>query len=188
MKETLHGTVLGDARLEWHGRGVRLTLNHAASQEAYIRWKWEELQDLSPSPLHFHAEGAYPFWRFVTKPHPYLEELWHLFYPNGRKVVPSEIQGLLNTPKTLAVWFMDDGTHDRRTGAILFETQCFSRQEIERLQGCLWNHFHIKTSIHRSGRGRGLRLYVPVRSARRLVTIIKPYVIPAMGYKLPWSP
>lgn len=73
MEETLLGTILGDARLEWHGRGVRLTLNHSLRQKSYIAWKREELAPLQPSPLFLHAKGAYPFWRFVTKIHPRLQ-------------------------------------------------------------------------------------------------------------------
>ena len=187
-KETLLGTVLGDARLEWHGRGVRLTLNHSVKQKSYIEWKRQELEPLNPSPLFLHAKGLYPFWLFVTRIHPHLEEWWHMFYGNGSKQVPPNISKLLITPKALAVWFMDDGTIDKRQGSILFETQSYSRSETEILKECLSSNFGIMTSIHQSGIGRGSRLYVPVTESRRLAKIISPYVLPEMRYKLPLSP
>lgn len=188
MEETLLGTILGDARLEWHGRGVRLTLNHSVKQKTYIEWKRQELMTLAPSPLFFHAKGLYPFWRFVTKIHPRLQELWNIFYANGSKQIPENIADLLTTPKALAVWLMDDGTLDRRQGSILFETQSYSRSQIECLQDCLQRNFAILTTIHQSGVGRGLRLYVPVTQARRLTQIVSPYVVSEMRYKLSLSP
>ncbi len=187
MEETLLGTILGDARLEWHGRGVRLTLNHSVQQKSYIEWKRQELAPLQPSPLFLNANGRYPFWRFVTRIHPHLEELWHVFYGNGSKQVPENIAEMLTTPKALAVWLMDDGTLDRRQGSILFETQSYSRSQIECLQDCLQRNFKILTTIHQSGVRRGLRLYVPVTQARRLAQIVSPYVLPEMRYKLPVS-
>jgi hypothetical protein len=56
-----------------------------------------------------------------------------MFYLDGKKVVPSQISELLKTPLSLAVWFMDDGTVDKRRGSVLFETQSFSFEDIERL-------------------------------------------------------
>ena len=184
MEETLLGTILGDARLEWHGRGVRLTLNHSVRQKSYIEWKRQQLAPLNPSPIFLHAKGPYPFWRFVTKIHPRLQELWNVFYGNKSKQIPQNITDLLTTPKALAVWLMDDGTLDRRQGSILFETQSYSRTQIEYLQNCLHHNFEISTAIHQSGVGRGLRLYVPVTQARRLAQIVLPYIIPEMRYKL----
>lgn len=187
MKETLLGTVLGDARLERHGRGVRLTLNHSVKQKEYIEWKRQELEAYFPSRLFLHAKGMYPFWRFVTKSDPRLEELWKRFYVDGRKRVPPNILELLSTPKALAVWFMDDGTLDKRQGSMLFETQSFSPADIQSLQNCLLLNFEIETTIHKSGVGRGSRLYVPVADARKLASIMNPYILPSMRYKLPMS-
>jgi hypothetical protein len=106
--------MLGDGYLEPHGRGVRLQVNHGAAQKAYAEWKHEQLRELAPSPLYHCAKVKYPFCRFVTKSHPYLIELREMFYLDGKKVVPSQISELLKTPLSLAVWFMDDGTVDKR--------------------------------------------------------------------------
>ncbi len=186
MKETLVGIVLGDGYLEPHGRGIRLQVNHAERFKAYVEWKRQELLELQPSSLHHHDNGGYPFWRFVTRHHPYLTELRGQFYPRDRKIVPKTIDRLLAHPKSLAVWFMDDGTCDRRQGSLLFETQCFDADGLLRLRNVLRDNFGIETSVHRSGVGRGQRLYVPVAEARKLATIIDPYVLPELRYKLPF--
>jgi hypothetical protein len=89
-------------------------VNHGAAQKAYAEWKHEQLRELAPSPFYHCAKVKYPFCRFVTKSHPYLIELREMFYLDGKKVVPSQISELLKTPLSLAVWFMDDGTVDKR--------------------------------------------------------------------------
>ena len=186
MQETLLGIVLGDGYLEPHGRGIRLQVNHAARFKAYVEWKRQELLELKPSPLHNHENGGYPFWRFVTRSHPCLIELRQLFYVGGRKIVPETIANLLTHPKSLAVWFMDDGTCDRRQGSVLFETQCYGPDDLERLKGALEVNFNVRSVVHRSGVGRGRRLYVTVAEAKKLVATIEPYVLPELRYKLPF--
>lgn len=186
MKETLIGIVLGDGYLEPHGRGIRLQVNHAERHKAYVEWKRQELIELKPSPLHRHDNGGYPFWRFVTRSHPYLAELRELFYVGRTKVVPETVGILLTHPKSLAVWFMDDGTCDRRQGSVLFETQSFRPDDLERLQAVLSDNFGIRSAVHRSGVRRGSRLYVTVAEARKLAEIIEPYVLPELRYKLPF--
>ncbi|MEW6209738.1 MAG: hypothetical protein AB1631_15325 [Acidobacteriota bacterium] len=187
MRELLHGTMLGDGYLEPHGRGIRLQVVHSASQKAYIEWKHKELAQLNPSPLYYYAKARYPFWRFVTRSHPYLAELRELFYVESKRVVPDTIMELLNSPQSLAVWFMDDGTLNRSSGAVAFETQSFSPGDIEKLQTCLQANFGIRSNPIKSGVGRGLILYVPVAEARKLSAIIEPHVISQMRYKLPKS-
>jgi hypothetical protein len=186
MQETLLGIVLGDGYLEPHGKGIRLQVNHAARFKSYVEWKRQELLELKPSPIHHHDNGGYPFWRFVTRSHPHLAELRRLFYSDGRKVVPEAIGRLLTHPKALAVWFMDDGTCDRRQGSVLFETQCYGPDDLRRLKDALEANFGVRISVHNSGVGRGQRLYVTVAETKKLAAIIKPYVLSELRYKLPF--
>ena len=188
MRELLHGTMLGDGYLEPHGRGTRLQVVHSAAQKAYIEWKHRQLAELNPSPLYYYAKAKYPFWRFVTTAHPYLTELREKFYVANKRVVPDDILELLKTPLALAVWFMDDGTLSKHQGTVLFETQSFSVEDIEKLQWCLQANFGLQSKPHQSGKGRGLRLYIGVAEARKLKAIIEPYVLDQMRYKLPFVP
>lgn len=185
MKELLLGIVLGDGYLEPHGKGVRLQVNHAERFAFYVKWKREALHELIPGALHRNHNNGYPFWRFVTKSHPDLAELRRLFYVDGKKIIPDNIQEMLVHPQSLAVWFMDDGTCDKRQGSMLFETQCFDASDVERLRETLQTNFDVGTKAHRCGVGRkGCRLYVSVAEAKKLRKIIAPYVLPEMRYKL----
>ena len=105
-RDILMGTALGDGYLEPHGKGVRLQVVHSVRYRSYVEWKWKQLQVIGCSPIHY-CSAAYPFWRFVTKIHPYLSELRAVFYRHGKKSVPENIGELLRTPLTLAVWFTE---------------------------------------------------------------------------------
>ena len=184
MDDVLAAMVLGDGYLEPHGRGVRLQVNHSKRYRDYVEWKHELLKAFGPSPIHY-CQAQYPFWRFVTRAHPVLTQLRTLFYVNGVKQVPRDISSLLNTPRALAVYFMDDGTQDKRYGTLRFETQSFTLESIERIQQCFEMNFGIQTRVHRSGLGRGLRLYVSAREAQKVAEIIRPFLVASMLYKLP---
>ena len=186
-RDMLVGTCLGDGYLEPHGKGVRLQVVHSVKHRSYVEWKWKQLGVIGCSPIHY-CSATYPFWRFVTKIHPALSDLRTMFYRDGKKHVPKNIEELLQTPLALAVWFMDDGTRDRRNHSGFFETQGFDREGNERLQRCLERNFALRTSITSGGRNRGLRLYVPVQAARQLSHLISPFVITDLRYKLTTTP
>lgn len=182
-KDVIAAMVLGDGYLEKHGRGIRLQIKHSQRFKEYVEWKHRMLNDLSPSPIYY-GEAKYPFYRFVTKRHPYLEELYKKFYRNKIKIIPRDTKVFLNTPQALAVYFMDDATVDKRRGAVLFETQSFPDSQIIRLAKCLFANFNLQAVIHKSGRNRGKRLYLTVREAKKLREIIKPHILNCMKYKL----
>ena len=184
MNDVLTATVLGDGYLEPHGSGVRLQVNHSKRYRDYVEWKWRVLEQFRPSPIHY-CQAKYPHWRFVTRTHPTLAELRKLFYVDGVKHVPEEISKLLNTPRALAVYFMDDGTQDKRYGTLRFETQSYTSESIERIQRCFEVNFGIQTRVHRSGLGRGLRVYVSASEALKLAQIVQPFLVTSMKYKLP---
>ena len=99
--------------------------------------------------------------------------------------MPKEIHTWLSTPQALAVYFMDDGTQDKRYGTLRFETQSYDREGIEQIQECFEINFGIQTRIHRSGLRRGLRLYVSADEAKKLDRLVRPHLVPSMLYKLP---
>ena len=119
---------------------------------------------------------------FKTISHPELTILGDLFYKKRQKIVPREIASLLRDPLSLAVWFMDDGSKNRNDGLIL-NTQCFTKDETERLKDCLSSNFginHVSLQKDKSG----WRLYVQSASSDHMTQIIRPYVLPILAYKL----
>src|SRR5256885_3854495 len=96
-----------------------------------------------------------------------------------RKIVPSEIEGLL-APPTVAAWFMDDGTADR--AGVSFQTHSFTFDEVVRLAAALASRYGLKTSLNRN-KGAWV-VYVHGSSVPDLAAAIGPLLIPEVAYKL----
>ncbi|MCG2719731.1 MAG: hypothetical protein L6266_03295, partial [Nanoarchaeota archaeon] len=114
-----------------------------------------------------------------------LTEIYKQFYlgegyRNGRKIIPLNIKNDC-TPLVLAVWVMDDGSYSR--GIIDISTYSFSLQEIYYLQECLKEKFKIEATFYKD-RDKGYRMYCRKKETNKLISIIYPYIIPSMMYKI----
>ena len=75
---------------------------------------------------------------------------------------------------------MDDGS--KTVSGFHFNTFSFNKDEINLLREVLLNKFNFITTIH--SHTKGLRIYIKAESMNTLKTLIKPYFIPSMLYKL----
>lgn len=75
---------------------------------------------------------------------------------------------------------MDDGSKNQQ-GANIY-TDCFSLEDVKLLQNALKNKFSLHVTLQKHG--NGWRLYIPKRQMTRFTTLIKPYILPSMCYKL----
>src|SRR5207253_4798337 len=70
---------------------------------------------------------------FQTVSHEELASYGSLFYRARRKVVPEQIRDIA-TARTLAYWFMDDGSmKSRQSKGVIFNTQAYDSSDIRRL-------------------------------------------------------
>lgn len=181
QRDVVIGTLLGDGSLieTFSKNNLRLQIAHGSAQKEYVFWKYEALKSLVLTPPSYQPIND--SWWFRTISHPEFTEIGRLFYRDRIKIVPLEIASLL-TPIGLAVWFMDDGAHDRSFCYIL-NTQCFRKDEQERLRNDLAARFGINNiSIHKDK--TGWRLYIRKASAERFAHLVRPFVLPSLQYKL----
>ncbi|MBI4438224.1 hypothetical protein HY631_04720 [Candidatus Uhrbacteria bacterium] len=182
QRSILIGTLLGDGSLVETSskKNLRLKIEHCDAQRDYVFWKYECLKSFVLTPPKFQKWNR--SWMFKTISHPELTVLGDLFYEIRRKIVPMKIESLLRDPLSLTVWFMDDGSKNRNDGLIL-NTQCFTKNETERLKDCLSANFainHVSLQKDKSG----WRLYVQSASSGHMTTIMRPYILPILTYKL----
>ena len=97
------------------------------------------------------------------------------------KIVPLNIEEFL-TPLALAIWFMDDGSKINKSARIA--TNCFSFQEIEFLCDILFKKYNLKATPVKAGVNKGHILYIHTKSIHTFVTLIKPFMIKSLYYKL----
>jgi len=111
---------------------------------------------------------------------PCLTELHSLFYPNGIKVIPSNIYDLL-TPPALAHMVMGDGSTERH-GLILC-TDSYSIEDTIRLINVLIIKYRLECTL-RVRRKNQYRIYIRQNSMSLLQRIVMPHMHSSMLYKL----
>lgn len=187
QQEIVIGTLLGDGRLESRSKNgsARLRVHHAQSQYDFLLWKYDIFQNVvAREPWQVTWKGSttgntYKAWFFHTKTLQDLSIYHHMFYPAGKKIIPSNIGDFL-TPRALATWFMDDGC---ATGSyIILNTQCFSVAEQAILQKWLQERWNIKTTLQKDR--LTYRLWMNEVNAERFRGIVSPYIVPSMQYKI----
>jgi hypothetical protein len=103
-----------------------------------------------------------------------------MFYIVNVKKVPHNIYDLL-TPRGLAFWIMDDGS--RHGSGLHISVYAFSNEDVDKLMYTLQDKFSLRCSIHYN-RDKKPRIYIFKESMGNLITLVKPYFIKEMLYKL----
>ena len=188
QEQILEGMLLGDAHLERQRRATsaRLKIEHSMAQATYVAWKYLEWRDWVRTPprekLKKNRLGTTSVnVGFSTLSHRELEAVRQRFYPDGRKIVPEDLE---LTPLNVAVWFMDDGSRkSSQCRGIYFNTQSYTVEEVKLLQRMLLRDVGVETSVRQQR--DGLQIDVPSPSVTELRSIISADVLPCMRYKLP---
>ncbi len=173
------GSLLGDGylRIVSGRKNAFLEINHSISEKDYVDWKYQKLKDLVKSPpKQRKGKGERIAYRFFTRQHPELTELYLKFYSKGKKIIPD----LKLDPLMIAVWFMDDGSKSYQT--YYLNTQGFDYLSQKRLIQILNEQYEIDSSLNRDK--RYCRIRIKQNSAERFRKLITDYVIPVMKYKL----
>jgi len=187
VKSIMIGSILGDGFLDKPTRnGSRLTIKYDDKSITYLKWLHKKLANFGVSEIK--KKRGYHQHYFSTKPSFETAYLRNVFYPSGKKIIPFDIQKILNNPISLAVWYMDDGSLDyrlkyHRNASIA--TFCFSYKDCELLAKTLKVNFGVEARVHLSTmRGKKYyRLYITSKSFNDFMKLIKPYINPCMRYK-----
>jgi len=184
QKAVLIGTILGDGCLAenfWE-KQFRLKIEQSDKHREYVFWLYNIFKNWTLSPPKYLKERK--AWRIYTLSHPEITELRKLFYKNGRKIFPDNIEKLLIHPISLAVWFMDDGLRKGNGFSVCMHS--FSKRDIDRARKCLVKRFGLTTNIHWDGKGN--LLYFPVHTISKLNKLVGQFILPSMKYKFPLTP
>ncbi|MED4229071.1 hypothetical protein [Neobacillus cucumis] len=114
-------------------------------------------------------------------------KLGNSLYPNGTKTVTAD---WLNNVDELAltVWYLDDGSLNKRYGTITISTNCFTFQEHMVMQEWFKSRWNIDVIIEPSKSKHSskeqYRLRINKSQAGHFLEIIKQYVPDCMKYKI----
>ena len=192
QKNIIIGLILGDGYiyLDKYKRAI-LEIKQSDSKKEYVFWLYQKLKDICASLPRKRKDNNQ--WRLLTKTDPVLLHYKRLFYREGKKIVPVNIEDLLQVPISVAIWYLDDGSLDFREKdhyAYTLHTNCFSLEETRLLQAVFEENFGITPTIQ-TPLCRGIRyprLYFGSKSRDRFYQIISPYRFKCFVNKFPRNP
>ena len=178
-KSIIIGSLLGDGylRIVPGRKNAFLEINHSVSQKEYVDWKFRKLRNIVKSPpKERRGKEKRIAYRFFTRQHPELTELYLRFYANKVKIIPD----LKLNPLIIAIWFMDDGSKNYKT--YYLNTQSFDYLSQKRLMRILEKQYCINSSLNRDK--QYYRIRIKQDSAKRFKKLIYKYIVSSMKYKL----
>ncbi len=189
QEQMILGSLLGDMSLSLAHRSLncRLALTHSEKQKELFDKKVEILGEfmgnyrLYVSQPDKRTGKCYSTYRGNSKTHKVFNDLYTLLYPNGVKTITSEYLEKINSPIALAFWFMDDGTYN---GSIA--TDCFSIEEVKLLQQWFIDKWQIFTTYSVNSKKQPT-LRIRACSRLKFDSLIKPFMVPSMYYKLKYK-
>lgn len=185
------GMILGDGYLQKTGtKNARLRLEHSAKQKAYLLWKAALLprffqgKSTMLTRVHPITKQSYHYVRHQSSSSPALGTLRTIFYPEGKKHIPQNLERFMISPLTLAIWHMDDGYYDKKDNDIYLYLGRTSKREAEIASDVIKKKFDLENSVV-DKKIKGFVLYFSPRVARKFAQLIKKYILPEMAYKIP---
>ena len=185
QRETLIGLLLGDAHLETQNRGrtYRVKFEYSVHQREYADHLYDLFKKWILTSPQVKKDPTHNNVWFQTVNHEAFRFYAHQFYGLRGKCVPKNIHHLL-TDRGIAYWFMDDGSiKSRESKGVIFNTQCFVRDDVKRLIDALRTKFHLEASERRQK--DGWQIYISGKSCERFWEIVDLYVLPSMRCKIP---
>ena len=188
QEEFLLGMVLGDGYLQPTGKlNARLRLEHGAAQAGYLCWKADILSKLFQgkpkrlSRVHPLTNREYHYIRHQSQSSPLLGKLRREFYPLGKKIIPRNLIDRL-TPRSFAVWYMDDGYYYQRDRCAYLYLGNVRREDAQTASESI---ARLGVNPHPVVKKRGFALYFPAKEVVRFTGIIGEFILPEFRYKLP---
>ena len=191
----------------------RISVSHKLEHEDYIAWKASIIErvtscnvgyrSVKSNTLRFNRSGdAFPVGshemvRLRSSAHPWFTKVRDRIYGVlGRKSLDPYALSLLG-PLGLAILYQDDGslnvTHRTKSDRVnpwiernlLIHKMCFSKYELEAFAKVVVDKFGIIFRINRvKNRGLGYRLRMRSKDIDKFFSLIEPYVVPSMSYKV----
>lgn len=187
------GKLLGDGCLiKQKNRQPRFQMMHRTEDVEWIQYNYEQLQTSIPlAPPQYEKiqderlrQGYSERYMVQSKTHPLINELYDLWYPNGKKIIPFTWLEHHFTAESLAWWYQDDGHLKKNKNGIVeklvLSTECWTDEERELLKYVLNLKFNLLFSV--DGQKR-LLLYDQLQ-INYFLQLVEPWMQPVMIRKM----
>ena len=124
--------------------------------------------------------GIHLFWFFISGSGNSADEIF--YNKSGTKIVTKELLEKIN-PRSLAIWLCDDGSYCQAQKYIILCTNSYSLEEHKLMKKYFKDFLSLDPTIgFRDKKYYYLRF--KVEDTKKLVEIVKPFIIPSMKYKI----
>lgn len=191
--QALIGLMLGDLCAE-RGKithNTRLSFDQGKIHAAYVYHLYELFSPLINMGIHttnrlpdIRTGNIYVSLMFKTLAFPVLNVFREMFYfpsyGKGTKILPSDLADHF-TAVSFAYWIMDDGTYAQ--GILKICTDNFTLDQVQFLCDMLFDKYGI-VSHAQQRKANMYRLYIASREMDKVRTLVAPYLISSMRYKV----
>jgi hypothetical protein len=190
LKQILVGLLLGDLYAQKRGKmgNTVFRFEQGTVHEDYINYLYELFKSYCPSTPKINSRKPnkitmkiYSRIYFLTYTLPCFNDLYLLFYPAGKKVIPANIAELL-TPLSLAYLIADDGSWNNKGRYVVLCTDSFPLEEVEHLVSVLNEKFNLKCYVNKNGIYS--RIILPSYSIIVLQNLLASHMPPMMRHKI----
>ncbi len=195
-KNIIVGSLLGDGHIT---TGGYFSEKHSEKQMDYLQFKSDILKNIHSNQVMEYSEKIddrsgkiIKTYALRTITHSFLIKMRKEWYQNTVKILPKNIQSIMNR-QILAIWYMDDGSTDwcYRNGTKKYKNQkpsckicseSFTLEENMQLIDVLKNKFNLNAKILNIGENKN-RLYFSTIESEKLIKLISPFMVDSMKYK-----
>jgi len=184
----IYGSMLGDGciKINKKHKNGNAFLSVGQINKSYVEYQYSIMKTFIKSKMSVRIDkrlNRSPFYYFRTIAHPVFSDVYNKIYPNERKTISKKwLQQL--TPFSLAIWYMDDGSITKSTRMMRISTESFTNQENKILINFLQNKWGIRPKIIKSNARGKFLLKLSSSERNKFFTLIDPFIIPEMRYKL----
>jgi len=193
--EAAIGLMLGDASLQTQNKGktYRIKFEWGNKNKVYLDHVYGLFDEWVLTEPHKKvrispAGNEVINWGFQTLSHEAFNPLSELFLDQNKKTISTDLIKNHLTPRGLAYWFSDDGgkldyNKGSKNKSVVLNTQSFKDEEVESMAQQLADKFHLDCEV-RPNKGKKV-IVIKSASYPTFLSLIDPYIIPEMRYKLP---
>ena len=193
QKEVLYGALLGDGSLVTHKNAINSYFSYLSKSKQHVEYVMSYFQDhLTKAGIYesdyfdqrtnktYHRSSAKTYSNDV-----FTQEKQH-WYQDDKKIIPGD---LILTPTICLIWYIGDGciSHGKRTQNIKLSTQCFSKEDQEKILLPQLKDFEaslMKADISKDGQQQ-YYIYIPKRKIKKFLEYIGP--CPFSDYQYKWD-
>jgi len=177
------GSLFGDmhCRIRDTCKNAQLEEAHSKKQKSYLFWKIKQLKNIDFN-YRITKNGAF---HFESRTYSVLNPYRDIFYNNSKKMINNEVLDNLRE-LGLAVWYMDDGSYNKKNNYCVIYTNCFSYGENKIIKEWFKKQWNISPNLHSCFKRNKRFYYIAFNKeeTKKFIKIIKPYIHPSMNYKI----